>query len=252
MRRYQSIGYSRNGGCSEYVAVYNATLNQNIFRLPDNMSYQEGAAVEPLTGCLEWALLAKPQKRDTGVVIGLGTIGLLMTQVLKNKISRVVVSEVSPARLKTAAELGVDCVIDASKEDPIKKIMEVAGVGRSRSGRGGGRADFVMECSGSGIALQQALEMTRAGGRVVLVGLFEHPVTIDPNLIIFKDLKLVSPQTHREIPQSQLVLNAIEEISSGKVRIAPLVSHEFALDSVKEAYEMQCKSAESVKVMLKP
>jgi 2-desacetyl-2-hydroxyethyl bacteriochlorophyllide A dehydrogenase len=252
MSRYMNVGYSRNGGNSEFAAVYDAELNQNVFKLPDNMSYDEGAAVEPLVGCLEWVSLASPQPHDTAVVMGLGTIGLLTVQVLKQKVSRVIGSELSQKRLQVARELGADIVIDPSKENPVEKVIEATGVGRSRSGKGGGRADFVMECSGAGVALQQALEITRSGGKIVLVGLYEKPVTIDPNLIVFKDLKLISSQTRRVVPANQLMLQAIDEIASGRIKIKPLISHEFSIDKIKEAFETQAKSAESVKVIIKP
>jgi threonine dehydrogenase-like Zn-dependent dehydrogenase len=253
MTRYMGLGYSKYGGYSEFVPVFNAKINENLYRLPDNMTYDEGAAVEPLYGCMDWVTLADPQPHDTAVVLGLGTIGQLVMQVLKNKVARVIVSEVSEKRLAIAKELGADVVINPAKEDAVQKVIDVTGMGRSGTGRGGGRADFVMECSGSGIALQQSMEMVRAGGRIVLVGLFEKQVTIDPNKIIFKDLKLVSSQTRsKQGAINQRILAAIDELSSGRVKIKPLISHEYKIDQIKEAFEMQTKSAESVKVLVKP
>ena len=252
-RRYQAIGYSRNGGYSDYVTVWDAVLNENVYKLPDHVSYDEGAAVEPLMGSIQWVSQAEPQPRDTAVVLGLGTIGLLVMQVLKTTVSRVIVSELSPKRLQIARELGADVVIDATREDPVQKVAEVTGVGRSNTGRGGGRADFVMECSGAGVALQQALEMTRAGGRIVLVGLFEESVAIDPNRIIFKDLRLISSQTQspRKLTRNP-VLQAIDMIAGGKVRIEPLITHEFPLEGIMEAFETQATPTEAVRVQIKP
>jgi threonine dehydrogenase-like Zn-dependent dehydrogenase len=252
MVRYMGVGYGKYGGYAEYIPVWNARLNENIFPLPDNMSYDDGASVEPLRGVYPWIALAKPQPYDTAVVLGLGTIGLMTLQVLKQMVSKVIVSEVSQKRLQIARELGADVVIDATKEDPIQKVMEITGTGRSGSGKGGGRADFVMECSGSGICLQQSLDMTRAGGRIVLVGLFEKQVTIDPNKIIFKDLKLISSQGPETRSTPDIIIRGINDISSGKLKVKPLISHEFSVDKIKEAFDMQCNSAESVKVMVKP
>ncbi|MFH1032507.1 MAG: alcohol dehydrogenase catalytic domain-containing protein [Chloroflexota bacterium] len=253
IRRFQGIGYSRNGGYAEYVAVYNASLNNNVFKVPDNMSYDEGAIVEPLIGSIRWVAQTEPQSRDTAVVLGLGTIGLLVMQVLKQLVSKVIVSEVSQKRLQVARELGADLIIDASKEDPVQKVVEVTGVGRSGTGRGGARADIIMECSGAGIAFQQSLEMARAGGKINLVGLFEKPVSIDPNRIIFKDLKLISSQgSFAGNLKGNPVLQAIDMIASGKVKAKPLISHEFPLEKIKEAFEVQSRAAESVKVLVKP
>jgi threonine dehydrogenase-like Zn-dependent dehydrogenase len=252
IRRYQDIGYSRNGGNAEYVAVWHAILNDNVYRLPDDISYDEGAALEPLAGVIRWVALAKPQAYDTAVVIGLGTIGLLTMQVLKSMVSRVIVCEKSQRRLQVARELGADVVIDVAHEDPVKKVAEVVGMGRSNAGRGGARADFVMECSGAGVALSQAMEMTRAGGRVVLVGLYEKAVTIDPNLIIFKDIHMISSQSYssRE-PEGNPILQGMDLIKNSTVKIKPLISHEFPLEKINEAFETQAKPDESVKVLIK-
>ena len=251
--RYQGIGYGRNGGYAEYVAVYSAVLNENVFKLPDKMTYDEGAIVEPLVGSIRWVAQVEPEPQDVVVVLGLGTIGLLVMQVLKHTVSKVIVSEVSQRRLQVARELGADVVIDALREDPVQKVVEVTGVGRSGAGRGGARADLVMECSGAGIALQQALEMTRAGGRINLVGLFEKPASIDSNRIIFKDLKLISSQGNLTGNlKGNPVLQAIDMITSGKVKVKPLISHEFPLEKIKEAFETQANAAESVKVLVKP
>lgn len=250
--RYQGPGYSRNGGCAEYVVIWDAKLNENVFILPDSISYEEGVTLEPLTGCIRWVSFANPQPRDTAVVIGLGAIGLAAMQILQNTVSRVIVSEVSPRRLQAARELGAELVIDAANEDPVKKVIEWTGVGRSRSGRGGGRADFVMECSGAGVVLQPSLEMTRTGGRIVLVGLFEEPSTIDPNLIVFKDLHLISSQAEYHGSAKDLVFGAFELVTSGKVKLKPMISHEYPIEKINEAFKMAANTNESVRVLVKP
>ena len=252
VRRHQNIGYGRNGGYAEYVIIPEATLDQNVFELPEGVSFDEGAFVEPLQGALHWVLLAEPKPIDTAVVLGLGTIGLLVMQVLKQYVSKVIVSEVSPKRLSLAKELGADAVIDASKEDPLAKVIELTGTGRSFSGKGGACADLVMECSGAKIALEQALEMTRSGGRIVLVGLFKNPVTIDMNRIIHKQLNLISSFSKGKPSKSEETAQAIGLISNGKVKTKPLVSHQFPLEQINQAFEIQTKPDESVKVLIKP
>jgi len=217
IQRHMLIGYSRNGGYAEYVVVPDAILDSNIFRIPDKISWEEATFVEPLWGAYRWVMMADPQPYETAVVTGLGTIGLLVMEVLKNYVSRVIVSEVSPKRLQLARELGADIAIDATKDDPLSKIIELTGTGRSFGGKGGGCADIVMECSGAPVALQQAIEMTRAGGCIVLIGLFEENV-----------------------------------LAHGKVNVKPLISHEFSLDNIMEAFEVQTKADQSIKVLTKP
>jgi threonine dehydrogenase-like Zn-dependent dehydrogenase len=246
------IGYGRNGGYAEYVLVPDAVLNNNIFKIPDSLSWEEATFIEPLWGAYRWVMLAGPQPYETGVVIGLGTIGLLVMQVLKQYLSKVIVSEVSQKRLRLAKELGADVAIDAAKENPLQKVIEITGTGRSFSGKGGGCADIVMECSGVPVALQQAIEMTHTGGRVVLVGLFEEEVPININRIIHKQLSLISSFSRGQKPISQEIRESMKLLASGKVNVKPLISHEFPLDNIMEAFEVQTKPEQSIKVLIKP
>ncbi len=252
IQRYMQIGYSRNGGYSEYVFVPNAVRDINVFRIPDSISWEEAAFVEPLWGAYRWVTMADPQPFDVAVVTGLGTIGLLVMQVLKNYVSKVIVSEVSPKRLKLARELGADVVIDATKEDPLQKVIEMTDTGRSFSGRGGGCADIVIECSGVPVVLKQAIEMARTGGRIVLVGLFEEDVPLNINHIIHKQLRLISSFNWGKQAASHEIKESIRLLADGKVKVKPLISHQFPVDRIMVAFETQTKPDESVKVLIRP
>jgi threonine dehydrogenase-like Zn-dependent dehydrogenase len=251
-QRYMKAGYSRNGGYAEYMFVPDAGLNENVYKIPDSVSFEEASFLEPLWGAYKWVEMAGPLPHDTAVVTGLGTIGILVMQVLKQYVSRIIVSDVSEKRLQLARELGADVVIDAAREDPLAKVIELTGNGRSFSGRGGGCADIVIECSGAQAAFKQAIEMTRTGGRIVLVGLYEHEISFDVNRIIHKQLKLVSSfEPGRRSPPEEII-DCMDLIASGKVKVKPLISHRFPLDEIMPAFEVQTKASESVKVMVKP
>ncbi|MGB8708106.1 MAG: alcohol dehydrogenase catalytic domain-containing protein [Dehalococcoidia bacterium] len=252
IQRHMLIGYGRNGAYAEYVLVPNAILDNNIFKIPDSLSWEEAAIIEPLWGAYRWVMLANPQPHETAVVTGLGTIGLSVMLVLKQFVSKVIVSEVSQKRLRLAKELGADVIIDATKEDPLQKVIEITGTGRSFSGKGGGCADIVMECSGVPAALQQAIEMTRTGGRIVLVGLFEEEVPLNINHIIHKQLSLISSFGKGKEPVGQEIKAAIKLLASGKVNAKPLISHQFPLDNIMEAFEVQINPEQSIKVIINP
>jgi threonine dehydrogenase-like Zn-dependent dehydrogenase len=251
-QRNMSIGYSRNGGYAEYLFIPDAVINKNVFRVPDSVSFEEAAFLEPLWGAFKWVDHAEPAPYDTAVVTGLGTIGLLVMQLLKQRVERVIVTDISEKRLQLARELGADVIINPLKEDPLKKVIELTGNGRSFSGRGGGCADIVIECSGVEAVFKQAIEMTRAGGHIVLVGLYEHEISFDVNRIIHKQLKLVSSFNPGRRPPAIEINECMDLIASGKVKVKPLISHEFSLDEIMPAFEIQTRADESVKVMIKP
>ena len=251
-QRHMLMGYSRNGGYAEYAYVPYAALGQNVFKIPENLNYAEASFLDPVTGAYKWVNQAEPKPWETGVVTGLGTIGLTVMQVLKLYVSKVIVSDISEKRLELAKELGADVVINAAKEDPLKKVIELTGTGRSFSGKGGGCVDIVMECSGVPIVLQQAVEMTRTGGRIVLVGLFEKDVPLNMNHIIHKQLSLISSFLPGRQPASKDIKDALKLMADGKVKVKPLISHEFPLDQTMEGFEIQTKADQSVKVIIKP
>jgi 2-desacetyl-2-hydroxyethyl bacteriochlorophyllide A dehydrogenase len=251
-QRYMLAGYSRNGGYAEYMFVPDAAINTNLYRIPDSVGFEEAAFLEPLWGAYKWVDMAEPKEHDTAVVTGLGTIGLLVMQVLKQRVARVVVSDVSKKRLQLAKELGADVVVNAAKEDLLETVIEITGNGRTFSGRGGARADIVMECAGAESAFKQTIEMTRTGGHVVLVGLYEHDIAFDVNKIIHKRLHLVSSFNPGRRPPPEEIAECVGLIESGKVKVKPLISHEFSVDDIMPAFEMQTNASESVKVMVKP
>ena len=252
LQRYLDFGYSRYGGYAEYLLVPDAVVDKSVYKVPESVSWEEASFLEPLSGAYKWVTLANPQKHETAVVTGLGTIGLLVMQVLKQFVSKVIVAEVSEKRLELAKELGADVTIDVKKEDALKKVIELTGVGRSGSGKGGGCADIVMECSGVPFVLQQAVEMTRTGGRIVLVGLYEHDVPLDVNHIIHKQLSLIS--SFKGGPEGPIaeIKNSMQMIADGMVRVKPLISHTFPLENVMDAFEAQTKPDQSIKVVIKP
>jgi threonine dehydrogenase-like Zn-dependent dehydrogenase len=252
IQRFLDLGYSRHGGYAEYLLVPDAIIDKTVFRIPDSVSWEEATFLEPLSGAYKWVSMANPKPYETAVVIGLGTIGLLVMQVLKQYVSKVIVTEVSEKRLKMAKELGADVTINVKQEDPLKKVIELTGTGRSGSGKGGGCADIVMECSGVAIALQQAIEMTRTGGRIVLVGLYEHEISIDVNHIIHKQLSLISSFGTRPDGPVAEIKKSMQFIADGRVKVKPLISHTLPLDNIMDAFEVQTKPDQSVKVLVKP
>jgi 2-desacetyl-2-hydroxyethyl bacteriochlorophyllide A dehydrogenase len=231
------VGYELPGALAEYVLIPRAQLGRTVFRLPEALSYEEGATVEPLSVAVYAVRKAQPQVEGTVVVIGAGMIGLCVTQALKAVgVSKVIVSGRRAKRLKAATEGGADLVINAAKEDPVLAVKEATS---------GMCVDIVVECAGSLITFQQAIDMVRGGGKIMLVGVYEQPVTWDPGIAINKNVTLVGC-LGGNFPR------AIGLLATGKVKIRPLITHEFPLDQAKEAFETQLRDQDAVKVLVRP
>ena len=243
------------GGNAEYLRVP-AMMMPVVLRVPDGVSYEEAATTEPLATSLHAVHLAAPKDGETHVIIGAGIIGLGVLQVLKATASvRTIVVDLSDKRLELASNLGADEIINARQEDALEKVIELTGAQQvSFMPAAMGSADTVYDCAGLPMhftgtpVLQQAIQMVRENGKVVVVAIFEKPAEIEHNLIVRKGITLHGSWAWslEEFAQS------LELIGSGKVDRKPLISHEFPLDQASEAYEIQSKASETIKVLIIP
>lgn len=232
------LGYGSPGAFAEYVLVPSFKLDVYAAKLPDNISYEVGATAEPLSVGLYAVNQTQPGPDDTVVVIGLGVIGLCIIRVLKARgVAKIIASGRRESRLKLARESGADVVVDAGRDDIVTIVNKVTS---------GKNADIVFECAGSSGTFQQAIGSVHRGGKVNLVALYEQPVTWNPAFIVTKDINLIGCGLRWDIP------GAVNLLKSGQVDTKPLITHEFPLEKIKEAFETQLMDEGAIKVLIKP
>ena len=231
------LGYDFPGAFAERVSIPLALLNKTVFLIPEEMSYEVGATVEPLSVGVHVARRAEPTTEQTVVVLGAGTIGLCAMQVFKVMgVSKIIVIDVSRKRLEIARTMGADEVINAAREEPLRRILE------STAETG---ADIVAECAGSPATFQLAIEMVRGGGKIMLVGSYEEPILWEPVRLMRKNARMIGCFAG-SFPR------ALDFLKTGKVNSKPLITHEFSLARAREAFETQSRVDEAVKVLIKP
>ncbi len=231
------LGYQFPGAMAEYVAIPLATAGRNVFRLPEELSFEDGASVEPLSISFFSVKRAQPTEKDTAAVLGAGVIGLNAIQVLRSMgVQRILATGRRPIRLEAAKVCGAAVAVDAAKEDVLAAIQKASsGVG----------VDLTVECAGMQETFDQSIEMTRGGGKVILVGVYEQPLAWDPLKAMAKNLTLIGC-LGGNFPAS------IELLRSGQVSTRPFVTHRFPLDRAAEAFQVQLRSPEAIKVMITP
>lgn len=247
---------------AEYLSIPRGLHDGKCYQaviVPDDMPYEVACMAEPLSCGVNAVRRAEPKTGDTVVVMGAGMIGQGTWQTFRAMgVSRIIVSELGRKRLKVTEALGPDRVVKADESDLAGIVSEMT------SGKG---ADIVADCVGSAKTLQLAMDMARGcgwwystqpgpsdaddlaseGGKVMLVGLTGLAGKMDFNLdqAICKGLKMIGSICGDLIPARDLM-------AQGKIDIMPLISHEFALDEINEAFRMAANPDESVKVVIKP
>lgn len=224
-----------DGAFCEYIA-WPADF---LFPLPEGMSMDEGAMIEPLSVGLHAARRAQVRAGDAVAVFGAGAIGLCAMQAARAQgATTVIVSDLVPLRLALAHKLGATAVLNAAQMDVEAAIMELT------AGRG---VDVAIECAGAVPTIQTALRVTRSGGRVQLVGM---PAETHPPIPLYQLI-------NRELEVSGLFryancyAPAIALVAAGRVDVASLITHRFPLQRTLEAMTFAHEHKdESIKVIV--
>ena len=242
------------GANAEYVKIPTAAAGLCL-PLADDVSYTEAATTEPLATSLHAVNIAEVGDGETVVIMGAGIIGLGILQCIRARsTARTVVVDLSDKRLALAAELGADETVNARDGGVEERLMAHTGAAGELLDAPRGVADLVFDCVGvtanfTGTSvLEQALAMVKPRGTVVVVAVFERPLEIDANLVVRKGVRLLGSWAW----SGQEFVDALELISSGKVDRRALISHEFSLEQVAEAYATQASTDAAIKVMLVP
>jgi D-xylulose reductase len=202
------------------------------YRLPDNVSFAEGAMVEPFAVGMQAAARARIVPGDVAVVTGCGTIGIMVAlAALAGGCSKVIVSDVSAEKLGVAA--GYNGII------PVNVGEQVLSDAVMKETDGWG-ADVVFEASGSPRVFDDILRIVRPGGAIVLVGLPPGTVPFNVNNAIAREVRIETVFRYANVFDRALAL-----IASGKVDLKPLISESFAFVDSIAAFERAAKGLPS-------
>jgi propanol-preferring alcohol dehydrogenase len=213
------IGVTVDGAFAEYFKA----PARNLLRLPDNVSFEEGGLVADAVVTAVHAVhdKAKVKKDDIVVVIGVGGVGQLVVQLLKELGARVVAISRSDTKLSIAKELGSDMVIRAGDPD-------LFGTVRSLDPNG---ADCVIDCVGSEESMKDALVCIKRCGRIVMVGEEKELLPADTIRIAQDELELVGSRNGT----LENMKTGIELLRSG--RLKPIISNTYPLHQINTAIE---------------
>ncbi len=228
------MGFQTTGTASEYFAVDAGKITP----LPDTMSYDEGAMIEPLAVAVHAVRRAGDVAGQDICVLGAGPIGILTAQTAKAMgARRVMVTDISDTRLQKAAQCGADKTVNTAKEDFAAAFVSYFGPDK---------ADVIYDCAGNDTTMGQAISNARKGSTIILVAVYAGMAHVDLAVLNDHELDLNTTMMYRH----EDYVTAIELVKQGKVALAPLMSCHFAFAQYGDAYRYIDENRESTMKVL--
>ena len=229
------------GGFAEYLKVPKINVESGVFILPKEISYEEGAFIEPLACVVRGMKIAEIKQGICVLVIGSGIAGLLNIKYAKAiGASKIFSTDIDEYRLREAKKMGADVVINA-KENIVEQVK------KNNSGK---LAELVILCTGAPSAARQALGSVETGGTILFFAPTEPGVEIPFPLFDLwnKQVKMVS--TYAGAPND--IDEAIKLIKSKKVKVTDMITHRFALKDTAIGFKLTAEAKDSIKVIIEP
>jgi threonine 3-dehydrogenase len=216
---HRGVGVNRPGAFAEYLVI----PAENVFPLPDHVSDDLGAILDPLGNATHTSLKFDVVGEDV-LITGAGPIGVMATAIVRHIGARfVVVTDINPFRLAMASAMGADRVVDVTRE-PLEPVMKALGMTEG--------FDVGLEMSGAESAFNQMLDTLKHGGQLAALGIPSGPMTLDVNDVIFKGLT-VQGIYGRRIFETWYKMAAM--LQSG-LDVSAVITHRFAIDDFADAF----------------
>lgn len=215
------MGFQTTGTASHFFAVD----QQKVTALPDSMSFEEGAMIEPLAVAVHAIRQAGDVTGLNIIVLGAGPIGNLVAQTAKGMGAKsVMITDISDLRLQMAKDCGVDYCVNTKSEDLNEAILKAFGPDK---------ADIIYDCAGNNTTMGQAIKYARKGSTIILVAVFAGMASVDLALANDKELDINSTMMYR----NEDYIDAIRLVNEKRVQLRPLITKTFAFGDYLEAYQ---------------
>jgi len=230
------------GGFAEYIRLPRLNVEQGIFPLHDNVSFEEATFVEPLACVLRGQRLANLQPGQTVLVIGGGVAGLLHIQLARNSdVGYIIATDIVDYRLEAARKFGADVAVRADEYTPT--CVRQAADGRL--------ADLVIICSGAASAISQALESVERGGTVLFFAPTQPGVSISISINdLFWRNEITLTSSYGGSPADCAA--ALDLIQAGKIRVREMITHRLGLAETGLGFQLVARAQDSLKVIIEP
>jgi L-iditol 2-dehydrogenase len=229
------------GGFAQYIRVPSINVENGTFLLPDDVSFDEGAFVEPLACVLRGIRIARFRQDCSVLVLGSGISGLLFVKALRARgAGRIVTTDIESLRLEAARRFGADAAL----------MAEDATQGKLRALNGNRLFDLVVTCAGTAAVVRQAFQSADRGGTVLLFAPLEPGIEVSlPFFDIWRD-QIAVLSTYAGAPKD--IEEAIRLLRDPDFTVNDMITHRLPLDETGTGFRLVAEGKESIKVVIKP
>ncbi len=235
---HRATGMTADGGFAEYVLHHVSSL----YTMPPQVLFQDAVLITTAgTGLYGLDAAGGYIVGQDIAIFGPGPVGLMTVQACKQLgAARVILVGTRPSRLEMGQRLGADHLINAREQDPVAVIQDLTD---------GAGVDLAIECSGAIETPQQCVQVTKRGGKILVVAFYAQPVTMDLSAVVRSDITIYTTRGEG----GNNVKRAVSLAAQGRLRGQELVTHTFPLDNITEAFHvMRERLGDPIKIVITP
>jgi L-iditol 2-dehydrogenase len=235
---HRATGMTADGGFAEYALHHVSAL----YKMPPQVSFKDGVLLTTAgTGLYGLDAAGGYIAGDTIAIFGPGPVGLMTVQACKQLgAAKVILVGTRASRLEMGRRLGADDLINVRERDPVAAIHELT------DGKG---VDLAIECSGAIDTPQQCVQVTKRGGKILVVAFYPQPVTLDLTAVVRGDITIYTTRGEG----GNNVKRAVSLAAQGRLCGTDLVTHEFPLEAIAEAFwVMRERIGDPIKIVIIP
>ena len=234
--KYYQSNLNPCGLADEYVVPEWNVKHGGVLKIPDEMSFEEAAMIEPLACCLRAWKKFNYQKNDTAVILGVGPTGIMHALLARSVgFSKIFCSDLNDFRLDFAKKLGFEAV--RSNESSEKILQSTIG-----------GVDVAIVATGNLNAFDSAINLVRKGGTIVMFGVPSKDASIDINMsnVYSKEITITTTYAASDTDTK----NALELIASGTIDVKSLITHKYTLEDSQKAFEHAKTGDNAMKIII--
>ncbi|GKS66586.1 alcohol dehydrogenase [Nitrosarchaeum sp.] len=238
--KYYETNLSPCGLSEEYVVPQWNVEHGGVLKIPDSMSFEEAAMIEPLACCIRAWTKYSYREGDSVAIFGVGPTGMMHVMLAQSKnFSKIFCFDVNEFRLKFAKKFNITDSINSLDEKRKEKILEHTG---------GLGVDIAIVATSSLKALEDAIDMVRKGGSIMMFGVpsKDSKLNLDMNKIYSKEITLVTSYAASDNDTKK----ALGLIESSKVNVKQLVTHTYTISNSQKAFDHARSGDDAMKIII--